>query len=240
MQEHHRQQPVNLGLVRKQFGQRAPQPDRLRRQLVAAAVALVVDQVDDGENGVETLAEQVNRWHAKRDRRRFDLALGPHQPLRHRALRYQEGPGDLVRGEPAQGAQGERNLRLDRERRVTAGEDELQALVRKRRGVHRHLGTIPGDEQAELGREGPVAADAVRRPVPGRRHQPGARVAGDAVAWPPVGGHGERLLRGFLGEVKVAEEADQGGQDAAPFLAEDLFECRYQYTSEGRISTAPP
>jgi hypothetical protein len=33
---------------------------------------------------------------------------------------------------------------------------------------------------------------------------------------------------------------DQGGQDAAPFLAEDLFERRYQYTSEGRISTAPP
>src|SRR5215472_18583386 len=29
--------------------------------------------------------------------------------------------------------------------------------------------------------------------------------------------------------------ADQGGQDAAPFLAEDLLERRYQYTSEGRI-----
>jgi hypothetical protein len=76
--------------------------------------------------------------------------------------------------------------------------------------------------------------------VASRRHQPGARVAGDAVAWPPVGGDGERLLRGFLGEVEVAEEADQAGQDAAPFLAEDLFERRYQYTSEGRISTAPP
>lgn len=45
---------------------------------------------------------------------------------------------------------------------------------------------------------------------------------------------------GLLGEVKVAEEADQGGQHAAPFLSEDLIECRYQYTSEGRISTAPP
>src|SRR6266536_3106594 len=56
----------------------------------------------------------------------------------------------------------------------------------------------------------------------------------------PSRGHRERLLRGFLGEVKVAEEADQGGQDAAPFLAEDLFDRRYQYTSEGRISTAPP
>jgi hypothetical protein len=238
--KHHRQQPVNLGVLRKQFGERASQPHRLRREFIAAAVALVEDQVDDGEDGVETLAEQVSRWHPERDRRSSDLALGPHQPLRHRGIRYQEGTGDLVGGEPAEGAQGERDLCLDRERRVTAGEDELQALVGKRRGVHRHLSTIARGEQAHLGGEGPVAADAIRGPVPGRRHQPGARVAGDAVARPSVGGHGERVLGGFLGEVEVAEEADQGGQDAAPFLAEDLVERGYQYTSEGRISTAPP
>jgi hypothetical protein len=48
-------------------------------------------------------------------------------------------------------------------------------------------------------------------------------VSGDPVARPPVGGDGERLLGGFLGEIEVAEEADQGGQDAAPFLPEDLL-----------------
>src|SRR5436190_16857387 len=60
------------------------------------------------------------------------------------------------------------------------------------------------------------------------------RVAIDRWRWrtPPGGG--------FLGEVDVAEEADQGGQDPAPLLAEDPIERRYQYTSEGRISTAPP
>jgi hypothetical protein len=36
-----------------------------------------------------------------------------HEPLRHRALRHQECTGDLVGAEPAEGAQGERNLRLD-------------------------------------------------------------------------------------------------------------------------------
>jgi hypothetical protein len=182
----------------------------------------------------------VIRGYAEWDPRRFDLAFGPDQPLRHGALWYQEGAGDLVGAEPAESAQGERHLRLDRERRVTAGEDELQTLVRKGRGLHRHLSTILGSEQAELGREGPVAADAIRCLVPRRPHQPGARIIGDAVAWPSVGGDRERLGRGFLGEVKVAEEADQGGQDAAPFLAEYLFKRRYQYTSEGRISTAPP
>ncbi len=228
VQEHDRQQPVNLGLVREQFGQRAPQPDSLRCQLVAAAVALVEDQVDDRENGVETLTEQMSRWYAKRDLGGFDLPLGAHQPLRHRALRYQEGTGDLVGTEPAEGAQGERNLRLDRESWVAAGEDELQALVRKRRGLHRHLCAVARDQQGVLGREGPLAADAIGCPVPGRRHQPGVRVTGDAVACPPVGCHRERLLGGFLGEVKVTEEADQGGQNAAPFLAEDPFERGYQ------------
>jgi hypothetical protein len=49
-------------------------------------------------------------------------------------------------------------------------------------------------------------------------------MAGDPVARPALGGDRERLLRGLLGEVEVAEEADQGGEDAAPLLAEDLLE----------------
>jgi hypothetical protein len=36
----------------------------------------------------------------------------------------------------------------------------------------------------------------------------------------------ERFLRGLLGEVEVAEEADQAREDASPFLAEDLLEDR--------------
>jgi hypothetical protein len=222
------QQPVNLRVVRKQLGERTSQPDCLRRHLVAAAVALVEDQVNDRKNGVETLAEQVNRWHSKRDPRSFDLRLARTSrcAIVRSGTRKARAISSVV--SPPRVPQGERNLRLDCERRVTAGEDELQALVGKRRGLHRHLSTIACDEQAELGREGPVAADAVRRVIASRRHQPGARVAGDAVAWPPVGGDGERLLR------------RSGWQGCGPILAEDLFERRYQYTSEGRISTAPP
>lgn len=240
MQQHHRQQPVNLGVVGKQVGEGPSQPDRFGGQFVAAPVALVEDQVHDGEHGVETLAEQVLRRYAEGDPRRFDLALGPHQPLRHRWLRHQERPGDLGGGQPAQGAKGERNLRLEAERRVTAGEDELEALVGKRRRGHWRLIRHGCGEQAELRGENPVPANAVGGPIPSRPHQPGARVAGNPAVPPAIGGYGERLLGGLLGEVEVAEEADQGGQDAAPLLAEDLVEGRYQYTSEGRISTAPP
>ena len=84
-----------------------------------------------------------------------------------------------------------------------------------------------------------VAADAVDRPVARRRDQPGARVAGHAVARPALGGDRERLLRGFLGEVEVAEEADQGGEDASPLVAEGLLEDRHHSTI-GRTSIAPP
>jgi hypothetical protein len=43
---------------------------------------------------------------------------------------------------------------------------------------------------------------------------------------PALGCDRERVLRGLLGEVEVAEEADQGGEDAAPLLAEDQVEDR--------------
>jgi hypothetical protein len=66
--------------------------------------------------------------------------------------------------------------------------------------------------------------DAVDRAVSGRRHEPRAGVLRGAVARPALGGDRERLLRGFLGELEVAEEADQGSKDSAPLLAEDVLE----------------
>ena len=115
-----------------------------------------------------------------------------------------------------------------------------RGLVGKRCGIHRDLSTIRLREEAGFRGEGALAADGVGGSVPSCGHQPGTRVVRHAVERPATGGDGERLLRGFLGEIKVAEETDQGGQDAAPLLAEDMLERRYQYTSEGRISTAPP
>jgi hypothetical protein len=50
------------------------------------------------------------------------------------------------------------------------------------------------------------------------------RAVGHAVARPPLGRDRERLLGGFLGEVEVAEEADQGSEDASPLVAERLLE----------------
>ena len=100
MQEHHSQQPVPLGLVRKHLAEHPPSQIALSRKVVSAAVTLVEDQVHDDENG----AEQMSWWHSKRDPRCFVLAPGSHKPLRHGALRYQKRAGYLIGGQSAQGA----------------------------------------------------------------------------------------------------------------------------------------
>jgi hypothetical protein len=47
---------------------------------------------------------------------------------------------------------------------------------------------------------------------------------GRPLAGPPLGRDRERLLRGLLGEVDVAEEADQRREDSAPLPLEDLLD----------------
>jgi hypothetical protein len=111
---------------------------------------------------------------------------------------------------------------------VAAGEDQLQALVGKCRGViHRVLRGRRNVEQPRLRRQRLLAADAVDRPVARRRDQPCALVRGLAVTRPALGRQRERLLSGFLGEVEVAEEADQVRENATPVLLEGLLDQRF-------------
>ena len=66
---------------------------------------------------------------------------------------------------------------------------------------------------------------------------------GNPVARPPLGGDREGLLCGFLGEVEIAEEADEGGQYPAPLAAEDVLDQNASsvgMSTSGRISIDPP
>jgi hypothetical protein len=81
-------------------------------------------------------------------------------------------------------------------------------------------------EQAHLRRQRSIAPDAVDRTVASGGREPRARVGGRALAGPALGGGRERLLRGLLGEVEVAEEADQAGEQAPPLVAKDVREGR--------------
>ena len=78
-----------------------------------------------------------------------------------------------------------------------------------------------------------LAAEAVDRSVAGRGRDPAARVGRQAVARPRAQGDGERLLDCVLGEVDVAEGADQGGDRSAGLLAEDPADCRFVEPGDG-------
>jgi len=79
-------------------------------------------------------------------------------------------------------------------------------------------------EQAGLRGQRPIAPDAIDRAIARRGDEPCARAGRQAVPAPALGRDREGLLGGFLGEVEVAEEADQGRQDTAPLVAKDLLE----------------
>ena len=146
----------------------------------------------------------MRRRDPERDSRGLDLALGPHDPLRHRRLRHEEGARDLAGRQPAHGAQRERHLDLGRERRVAAGEDQLQALIWEGGVAHALRRRLGGGQQPILGGEHPVAADAVDRAVARGGDQPPGGAGRNAVPRPAVRRGGERLLGGFFGEIQVA------------------------------------
>ena len=120
--QHQRHEPMHLRFVGHQLGECSPEPDRLGGQRPAPAVALVEDQVDDAEHRVEAVRQQVRRRHAERDAGRLDLPLRAHEPLRHRLVGDEERPRDLLRGETAESTERERDLCVEREGGVAAGE----------------------------------------------------------------------------------------------------------------------
>jgi len=74
-------------------------------------------------------------------------------------------------------------------------------------------------EQAGLLGEYAAAAKPIDRAVARRRDQPGPRIGRDRRPTPALGGDRKGLLSGFLGEIEVAEEADQRGKDPRPLVA---------------------
>jgi len=107
---------------------------------------------------------------------------------------------------------------------MAAGEEELEPLVWDRRLLHLLLRDLRWLEQPRLLSEDAPAANPVNRAVPRGHEEPGARVLWRPVSRPALRCRRERLLGGLLGQVEVAEEADERRDDAAPLLPEGLLE----------------
>ena len=111
--EHQRQEAVHLALVGHQLGERPAEPDRLAGEIDAAAVALVEDQVDDGEDRGEAVREQMSRRYPEGNAGGLDLLLRPEEPLGHRLLGDEECAGDLLGLQAAQRPQRQRDLGVE-------------------------------------------------------------------------------------------------------------------------------
>ena len=184
------------------------------------------------------------RRHSEGDSRCPDLPLGADEPLGHRRLGHEEGAGYLVGAQSAEGAQGERDLRLGRECRVAAREDQAQPLVGDGIRLLRFClrpGSLQRRQQLGLVRERALTPDPVDRAVAGCRQQPRAGVVGGAVARPALERGREGLLYRVLGELDVAEGADEDRERAPPFLPEDAFDYEppSSKTMIGLTSTEP-
>ena len=232
VKQEQREEAERLGLVGHELGEQSREPDRLGAEVGAdelvalgRGVALVEHEVDDRQHRPQPARQLGVARHAVRDLGVADLLLRAHEALGHRRLGNEERPGDVRRLEPAEQPQRERDLRARGERRVTAGEDEAEPVVFH--VAHRLGRLVAFVEQRGLGvavMAGCLTAQAVDGAVAGGGGDPAARVRRQPGRRPPLARNQERLLDHLFGDVDVAEETDQGGDDPAGFLTEDPFE----------------
>ena len=117
-QQHERQQAEHLRLVGHEAGEEVAEPDRLVAEAAAqeglpgrGEVALVEDEVDNGQHACEAVRHGVLRRHLVRNAGVSDLGPGARKAFGHGLGADEERPGDLGRIEAGNGAQREGNLR---------------------------------------------------------------------------------------------------------------------------------
>jgi hypothetical protein len=133
---HERYQRVHLRLGGQELGQDAPEAQSVVAQrgshpviALGRQITLVEDQVDDFEHRLDTRVEIRRPRQLEGDGLIGQRAFGACDTLRDGRLGRQKGARDLVGGEPAQQAQGERNASLLREHGVAGHEHQSQEVV---------------------------------------------------------------------------------------------------------------
>ena len=215
-----------------------------RGRAVRASVPLREQQVDGRRDTVQPVRQLGGIRHPVRNVGSADLLLGPRQPLGHRLLGHEQRAPDLRGGQPAQRVQRQRDLCLDGQRRMAAGEHEAQLVVAQH--LRRLVGwTGQGHRVGLLSRTGGLAAgDVDRAPARGER-QPGPWLRWDTRARPGVQRPQDGVLHGVLGELQVARVPDERGQHAPALVAHEADEggargvVGHSNSITGRTSTAP-
>jgi len=179
--------------------------------------------------GVQPLVKLRQRRNLVGNARVADLVLRADDALRERGRRCEKRAGDLLRREPADFAQRERDLRIGGERRVTTGEDESEAIVfdllvisfRRWRHVRRESLRHLDELRVEPGAAS-HAIDGLEAPG---GDEPGTRVRGDPLLRPALHGGCECVVERLFREIEVPEQPDECREYAAGFAAVDRVDC---------------
>src|SRR5437773_6351158 len=237
MQQHQREQSHRLGLG-KQVDEKASQADRLGREVGASEVALIEDEIDDVQHARETIREGRTLGDVVGDPGVADLGLGANDALGQRRRGDEKGRRDLLGRESANLAQRHGDLCIGIQCRVTAGENEAKAVIYH--VVVLDLGSLLRYIEF-TGGFGPALAQPADRTEASRRNQPGPRAGRYAFYRPALDRRRERILKRLLGEIEVAEETNQSGQNAAGFGPVDRLDRVYGWLNSmiGRTSMVP-
>ena len=169
-------------------------------------------------------------------------------PLGHRARGGQIGVRNLLGCQAAHFPERERDLRVRRERRVAAREDEPKAIVFERFILERNRldrGLELTRQFGDRGIETSAPAQDVDRLETTGRDEPRERVARQPVARPTLDRSRECFVQRLLGEVEVADQANERGQHTTRIRAVEPFDgarnrqLAQLNTSIGRTSTHP-
>ncbi len=219
------QEAGDVGIVGKQRAQHAGQVEGTLDEVPAQQVSADrrgmpgrVEEMDDREHRVDTGRELLHRGDPVGDAGNGDLLLGPRDAGRHGGLADEERPRHLGRREPAHQAERQRDLGVGAEGRVTAREDQPEAVIDDLGGV-RFLGPQllrPLDEAGQGSAVGRGAPGHVEGTAAGHRRQPCARFGRDTPGRPGRQRTGVRVLDALLRQVDVAGDAHRRGEHERP------------------------
>ncbi|MNE09895.1 hypothetical protein D3C80_1025860 [compost metagenome] len=218
--------------------EQTPKADRFIAQVVAhqalprrRRVAFVEHQVDHPQHAIKTLRQFGQRRHLIGNSRIADLGFGADDALGDGRRALQKRAGDFFGGQVTDFAQGQRHLGIGGQRRVTAGEDQAQAVVLQLFVIHLSLlERLQRLHQLRLGTvETRTPAQAVDRLEAPGGHQPGPGAGRNTVTLPAFDGNEKCFVHGLFSQVEVAQQANQCRQDAPRLLAIDRLQlCPYR------------
>src|SRR5688572_13521869 len=180
------------------------------------------------EYGVQTLGEVLRRRDLIRDAGIADLRLRAHDALSDCRGAGEKRMRDLLGRQPADLAQRKRDLRVGHQRGMATGEDEAELVVFDDRliaCIAAHCWFVEAlRESAQRCVEPRAAAESINRLEATDRHEPRSWVGGHTLTRPSLHGRSERLVHRFLGEIEVAEEADERSENAAGVVSIDALD----------------